>query len=123
MDIIIATFVFIVIFIIFFGVLSNISETQTKKRLQEEGEMLAETVSSTSPVGFVKANRVDVQEVMNINTTNYSQLKTELDIRNDFCIYFEDENGTVISIRNETGQGIRSIGNQLAVINGVPCGE
>ena len=124
MDVLIATFVFIIIFILFFGILHNISESERDKRVKEEGEMLAEVVTVNSQIGFVKANKLDTGRLQNVKNMNYSDIKRGLDLRNDFCIYFEDENGELITIKDEDGTPITgSIGSADAKIGGIPCGS
>ena len=47
---------------------------------------------------------------------DYDDLKDSMNIKNEFCVYFEDENGNIV-------EGIKTIGSDKIEVNGKPCGE
>ena len=87
----------------------------------KEGESL-EIVSSEQDISFVKESKVDDERLNTISEKTYQNVKQELGIENDFCIYFEDAEGNIVPIELETGT-YYGIGNENATIAGQACGQ
>ena len=54
---------------------------------------------------------------------NYRDLKGKLGIKNDFCIYFEDEDGNLVNISDLVGIQVAGIGSPNATVSGMMCGN
>ena len=61
-----------------------------------EAEKLTETLLSNNEISFVNNGIIDEYKLKEIEKMSYNDLKNALNIKNDFCIYIEDENGNVI---------------------------
>lgn len=121
----------------FTGIMTSMSKSQGKKLLSEKSDKITKILSTDSPVAFIQGNKVD-EEKLKYAAGNYEDLKTEFDYDN-FCIYFEDENGNLIAVKGVqrdalTGQPVldaddnpviveyNGIGNPAATVNDVKCG-
>jgi len=135
-DILVAVFIFVAVFIMFTGIMVSMSKSQDNRMLSEKGEKITKLLSTESPVSFIKGNKVDDSKLKQI-VGNYDALKTEFNYEK-FCVYFEDENGNLIPIKgyqvDEYGSPIldlngdpiiveyNALGNKDASVNTVPCG-
>jgi len=48
----------------------------------------------------------------------YDDVKESLGIKNDFCLYFEDEQGNIVQVDHIS----RGIGYNKIHVSGMPCG-
>jgi len=103
---------------IFIAVFSMLTP-QSDEGLQEEAEIILDELTNGDEHTFA-VNDVFQEEILaKISGMSYKELKDSLNIENDFCIYFEDEGGNLVEIKD----GFRSVGSDAIVINGRPCGE
>lgn len=119
-DILVAVFIFVAIFIMFVGIMSSMSESQTKAKLSEKGDKITKLLSIESPISFIKGSTVNESKLKEV-VGDYDALRNEFDY-NNFCIYFEDENGNLIPIKTAAGGTYNGIGNDKATVNNVKCG-
>ena len=61
-----------------------------------EAQKIIELIEEDDAVGFLNNNVVDESKLSVIRNMDYNQLKKEINVREDFCIYLEDENNNVI---------------------------
>ena len=118
-DILVAVFIFVAIFIMFVGIMASMSESQSKARLSEKGDKITKLLSTESPISFIKGSTINESKLKEV-VGNYDALKNEFDY-NNFCIYFEDESGNLMPFDGVTGE-YNGIGSQDATLNGVKCG-
>lgn len=118
-DVIIA----ITIFIIVIGSIIFISVSQSKigtvKQLKTKGDIIYKTLSSNKQVKFINNSAVDIPALCATIQKNYNDIKKEVGLSEDFCIYFEDENGSLIYLDNN--QQVPGIGSGRFTINNKPC--
>ena len=116
----------VVIFIIAFFVIYNIVASKTKgdiSGLQQEAEIISkEAVLENSSFGILSGEVLNKTRVLILSKENYSELKKKIRIGNEFCIYFEDEEGNRINFTNESGNYTIGIGSPEINISGVACG-
>jgi len=119
LDLILAVFLFMIIITGVFYIVSNMQKGQGSVTVKIESEylpkMLEENVTANS---ILEGNKIQAYKLYNLTGKNYTELKTELGMKNDFCIYFVDEEGYLVKINNKTG-----IGSRRFLINNTPCGE
>jgi len=92
---------------------------QSDEGLQGEAETILDVLTNGDEHTFA-VNDVFQEEILaKISGMSYKELKDSLNVENDFCIYFEDESGNLVEVKD----GLRSVGSDAIVINGRPCGE
>lgn len=123
-DILVAVFIFIAIFIMFTGIMASMSETRSKEQLSERGEKITRILSADSQISFITRNKINESKLKEI-VGDYDSLKEEFDFEN-FCVYFEDEKGNIIPIDNDAGV-YYGAGNSRATMNqngvAIECGQ
>ena len=67
---------------------------------------------------FITGTKIDDQKLGEALNLSYENMKQLLGIQSDFCIYFEDEKGNVVPIRNKMG-----IGSPLVNFSGKSCND
>ncbi len=124
-----AVFVFMVIMILFFGIMSSMSTPERGERLSKDAELITKALTGEGDDSIVKENKLDEEKVSSfvMDSSRYQELKKELGVNGDFCIYFEDGQGNLVPIKVTEVDGepqfINGLGNETAMINDVPCGE
>lgn len=90
------------------------------ERLQQEAQL----VDSRLETQLAGCNATVSQSTINqdglecLFGLNYSDIRSEIRTSGDFCIFLEDEEGRIITIRNKTG-----IGGDELLVGGKPCGQ
>lgn len=123
MDLMVGVMVFIGMLILFFGLIMFSPNSSGVEELNNEGEHILKTLESDTPnLGFINKNQIQEGELNQLITKEYDDLKSEMGIRNDFCIFLEDENGNVVPIviNDERYFGI---GKDNVKVGGVGCGK
>ncbi|MBI3033678.1 hypothetical protein HYY72_00790, partial [Candidatus Woesearchaeota archaeon] len=102
-DAIIAVAIFTVVLLAFFYITSKGSDSKRATQLADEGSRIPEIFekSDNQTLNFIEGNKIDDEKIQELSNTSYQALKSQLNIRNDFCIHFEDEKGNLIFI-NQT---------------------
>ena len=125
-DILMAVFVFLVILVLFFGILASMSTPEKGQRLSKDAELISKALTGRSDQSVLDDNKVNVEKLKGLD---YNALKQQLGIRGDFCIYFEDSKGNLIPVQVSedpaTGEPIfkNGIGADGVLINDINCGE
>ncbi|MCX8147602.1 MAG: hypothetical protein N3D84_03995 [Candidatus Woesearchaeota archaeon] len=131
-DILMAVFVFLLILVLFFGIISSLSEPR-KGKLSKDAELLTKALTGRSDTSIVEENKLQEKKVSELvnNPIKYDELKKELGIKGDFCIYFEDSNGNLVPVIVDDGgtpndptddKYVNGVGSGDATINDVRCG-
>ena len=119
LDLILAVFLFMIIITGVFYIVTNMQKNQGSVTVKIESEylpnMLEENVTANS---ILVGNKIQAYKLYNLTGKNYTDLKNELGMKNDFCIYFVDEEGYLVKINNKTG-----LGSPRFKINNTPCGS
>lgn len=61
-----------------------------------EAEKITAMILDEGSIGFVSGGMVDEAKLRELQTTDYGALKKHFNVKNDFCVYIEDESGEVI---------------------------
>ena len=117
MDIMLAVIIFIGTVFFFYAIL-NTSQGSKADELQDEASKVLTGILSENPdLKITDENKINTTKLEEL-LGNYSGLKGKLKVKNDFCIYFEDEGGNIVYI-NATYTGI---GSGIINVSDVPCG-
>ena len=117
----------IVLAIIFYFVLFSTGQ-MTIEQLQEESDMIPLKIISAEPgvgddIAFIIDGKVDTDKLKEVANMDYTQLKSKLGIRSDFCIYFEDKDGNIIDISGDIEkENVVGIGDPDFSIGDYDCG-
>lgn len=124
-DMLAAIAMFMVIFILFFSMLLYTGTKDTTQELSTDAELLTTAVEETQGFKFIENGKVNLEKLEEIRTKDYTQLKFDLGIDADFCIYFVDEEGNLVNINNDLGDPNPqyTIGGGEITVGGTPCGE
>ncbi|MBL7056006.1 hypothetical protein ISS07_03795 [Candidatus Woesearchaeota archaeon] len=118
LDIMLATIIFVGTIFFFFLVLNNTQDTKTEE-LKKDAEKITNSVfSENGALSIIDGGDVNESKLENLLEQNYTDLKKQVGIENDFCLYLEDETGNIISINSSfTGVGSGDIN-----VSDIPCG-
>jgi len=122
LDIMLAIVIFIGTIFVFYAILSN-NPKSSVDNLEDDAAKVLENIASEDPdLGFIDGIEINQEKLQGLLLEDYEEIKKQLRVENDFCIFLEDENGNVIKI-DENFAGIGSsniqIGEDLDV---KPCG-
>ena len=82
-----------VLLAVIIGLLTKPSETKIGSL---EAEKITEMIFDDHIMSFATGGVIDEKKLQAIKGINYDEFKKSLNVKNDFCIYLEDENGNVI---------------------------
>ena len=137
MDILIALGIFIAGIVVFLYLIGGNSEKDISNKLVAESEVLpqrliaADEFSKTNTT-IIIGNRVDSMLLNRSISKNYASMKNDLDMVSDFCIHFEDDNGDVVDLDEDSCWVQYSMGDSRLILNiidsigvekAVPCGN
>jgi len=121
MDIALAVVIFIVAFFVIYNIVASRAPSDISGLQQEAERISKEIISQNSSLSLVDGEILNETKILNLSGQNYIELKKKIRIENEFCIYFEDEEGNVINITDASGRYALSIGYPEINISGVPC--
>jgi len=116
MDLMIAFVIFIGTIFIFYSILSDRLSSKTGELEDEASVVLENIVSADSEVRITDGITVNETKLEELLGMEYSEIKDKIRIKNEFCIYLEDEDGNIIYIQDLPG-----IGSDKINISDVPC--
>lgn len=86
--------------------------------LREEANNILRELTDSTEFSIAPGNIINEERLKKISGMTYDNLKDNLDVENEFCVYFEDEDGNLVEVT-----GVKSIGSDVIDINGKPCGR
>ncbi|MEA3431035.1 MAG: hypothetical protein U9R08_07210 [Nanoarchaeota archaeon] len=115
----------IMIFLIAFGgivVFLYYSETKVAlPNLIDDGKLVSRTVTGAGGVGVRgEEGEIDLNKLRDLGEDNYTELKNDLGVRSDFCVFFLDLEGKMVDVGGKYTIG--SNGTEINV-SGFKCGE
>lgn len=121
-DLIVGVIIFMLIIAIFYALLSSKAEP-TLENLEEDSRAVVSKISAqdAKSFGIIEGGVVDQAKFDELCSKTYDEVKAELGIESDFCIYLEDQNGNIIPC----GPNKAGIGNaeDIVIGEGVVCGQ
>jgi len=123
----IAALAFVLAFAMFFYAMSIKANIDAFKELKYEGNSLpvmiiSSTEATNSTLVFIIRNTVQTERLKRLSDMDYKQAKAMLGLKNNFCIYFEDEKGNLVNISSILDKDTAGIGDPDAYVSGIPCG-
>jgi hypothetical protein len=118
-DVLLAVVIFISVIIIFYVTMTS-RQKPGLKELEAESASLKVELEKNSEFGFIVKDKIDdakFQAFIGNASVNYTGLKQKLGVQDDFCIFYEDSDGSIILIGNLVG-----IGSPDVCIAGYKCG-
>ena len=85
----------LVLVVALMAVLISIYGKDNEPRVMD-AEKITETILDDHALSFANNGIVDNDKLKEIQSMNYRDFKSSLKVKNDFCIYLEDENGNII---------------------------
>ena len=121
MDIMLGVLIFLGTIVFFFLVLSNTQDDKVKELEQEASILAKELVSEESDLRVVDGKRVNTTKVENL-LGNHSDIKKNLRLKNDFCVFFEDNDGNILFINTSANKNYSGLGSDIINVSNIPCG-
>jgi Tfp pilus assembly protein PilO len=119
-DLVIGVLIFLLVIGLFYVLLIRNFDEDTS-----ELEIASETIATKlvdEEGGIISENQVNKDQLKALADKKYDDLKKELEIGTDFCIFLEDEEGNVINITDSSGNSFVGIGSSKINISGSACG-
>jgi hypothetical protein len=119
-DIMIAIVIFIGTIFVFYSAFSNNPESNIKD-LESEASIVLENIASEDPVvGLIEDTEISEEKIQQLLGEDYELIKEQVRVKNDFCIFLEDQDGKVVYL----SQGTPGIGSDKIKIgaNEESCG-
>lgn len=123
-DLIIAAVIFVLVVAIFYSLMSKEDKGGTEE-LEIEAKNLASQLDSSTSDGkyiIIKNGEIDEKNLQKIYGTDYEELKSDLQIKGEFCIFIEDSEGNLIPVDMPAEGEKLSMGNEALNVGNRPCG-
>ena len=116
-DVLLAVVIFVAVILVFYTSMTQKQEVKVED-LEAEASSLKAELEQNHDISFLKEEEVNQTRLEDFSTKDYDELKKELGIKGEFCIFYEDEEGNLVLVNNKAGIGKGDIN-----ICGTPCGE
>jgi len=118
MDIMLATIIFVGTIFFFFLVLNNTQDSKMEELKRDSAQITDSLFSKDNSLGILDDDEVNESKLEDLLRQNYTELKQQIGVKNDFCIYLEDEDGNIIFINSS----FTGVGSDLINVSDIPCG-
>jgi hypothetical protein len=126
LDIILAVVIFVLVIGIFYAVLGSNKTDKTQELSLESKTVVsyldAANSQSSNNLTVISGGEIETDTLKTLYESDYEELKKELGIKGEFCIYLVDQYGRIVSVNTSSGD-IGSFGNSNFTINQKPCGS
>ena len=117
-DVLIAIALFLIVITFFFSVGLDVTEERKVRELGTQNSNLLNSLSGTKNAtgSLIQGSKIDEQTLNELSGLKYDDLKDALGVAHDFCIYFEDNEGNLVTITKRItglGSGLVSVGNDF----------
>ena len=121
MDIMLAIIIFIGTVFFFYAILNTTQGSKSDELQNEASKVLTGILSKDSGVGITDGTKINTTKLEQL-LGNYSGIKSKLKVKNEFCIYFEDESGNIIYVNISQNKNYTGIGSEIINVSNIPCG-
>ena len=125
LDIILAFVIFVLVIGIFYTLLNNNKGDKTKDLSLESKTVVSNLDSSnghTNNLTIIDDGDIENNKLLTLYDSDYDDLKRQLGIRGEFCIYIVDQYGNLVTAELANGSEVGSFGSPDYTVNGQPCG-
>jgi hypothetical protein len=125
LDIILAFVVFVLVIGIFYSVIGTNKKDKTQDLTLESNTVLSNLDmenSQKSNLTIISDGKIDQEKLEQLYGSNYREIKQQLGIKGEFCIYLIDQYGNLVTVNTTEGQ-VGSFGNGNLTVNDKPCGS
>ena len=122
LDIMLAVIVFIGTIFFFYTVLISSQDTKVFELKNEASKVINDLLSEDSDLGIVDGNKINTTKLSELLDQDYATIKNKLRIKNEFCIFFEDEDGNILYINISETKNYTGIGSEIISVSNIPCG-
>ena len=119
LDIVLGVIIFFAAFVVFYTLVGSKPEAKVSDLKEEASVVLKQIVSDNKLYKIVDGNELNNSKLSNLKNISYDELKRNMRLQGDFCIYLEDEQGRIVLI-NSSYVGI---GSPNINVSGVPCSQ
>lgn len=119
MDIMIALVVFIGTIFVIYSVIGGNKDVKVSELEDDASKVLKNVVSESSSVGIVDGIEVNITKLEELLGKDYSEIKKQIRVKNEFCIFLEDEDGNIIYITTDPDRP--GVGSDKINISDIPC--
>jgi len=95
MDLIFGVIIFMLSIGVIYGILTSRQQNDVAA-YRIESETIATKLAIDPRVQVTDGNQLDPAKLLALSKTSYDQLRADLGVQNDFCIFIEDEMGNII---------------------------
>lgn len=122
-DALIGIALFLIVVIFFISVGTDLFVEDESISVEKDATQLSSAVeTSKGSSALIDGIKVDEVALDDLSNLSYNELKDALGTEADFCIFFEDGEGNIVPINNETS-GLSGIGSADVVVAGNYCGN
>lgn len=118
-DITLGVVVFMAAFFIFYALINSNPDTKASSLKEKATIIIKQVGSGDSLIRIIDNNEINLTRAGALKNLNYDQLKKELRVEGDFCIYLENEDGNLVLINNS----YKGIGAQNIALGSTPCSQ
>jgi hypothetical protein len=110
--------VVLLIFVFVHTVITYDEDVQVNGDLENDAiEVLNTITDEDMPISVLESNELVVEKMEQLHRIGYTDIKSLVGIKNDFCIFFEDVTGNIVAIN-----GFKNgLGSSKIQVNGKPC--
>ena len=119
-DIMLAVVIFIGTIFVFFTILNKAPGTKIDELERDASIIIEGIVSGDFEFRVTDGDKINATKLEEL-IGNYSDLKRELRIENEFCIYLEDEEGNVIYVNTSENKYYSGIGSRIINVSNITC--
>lgn len=123
MDLVIGVLIFLLVAGVIYAFLIDRDKNDITP-LRIESEVIATKLTTDSSIAVAENNQLDVAQMITLSDEDYEQLKKQLGVNREFCVFLQDDRGNLVFI-NASGKKVNGIGSSTGEINlsGCPCGS
>ena len=119
MDIILAVVIFMGAFFLYYAIANSSPGTEVAGLKEDANSVIKQVSNEENALGIVNKQEINITKIGGLKNLDYNELKSQLRVEGDFCIYIEDEKGNLVMINNS----YRGVGSPDISISGVPCSQ
>jgi len=118
-DVILAVVIFMGSFFLYYTIANSSPGTEVAGLKADANSVIKQVSNEGNTLSVVSKQEINMTKIGELKNLNYDELKSQLRVEGDFCIYIEDEKGNLVMINDS----YRGVGSPNINISGVPCSQ